>query len=882
MNSPIVQYTPLVKLINDEYSILHSLTNDELRQCLFLIQQDIVLSIDKKKALDDYLIRVFAIVKETARRLSEGNIVVKANAYDKKLAGNELNDFVEIVGDKAVYKNHWSVCGESFRWQMVHYDEQLLGGILLHYGYATEMATGEGKTLVATLPVFLNALTHNGVHLMTVNNYLSLRDFETTRPIYLLYGLTVGCIEEDSGDKSKRRKIYESDIVFGDTSSFVFDYLFDHIALAADDCVQIGYNFAIIDELDSVLIDEADTPHIISGLPVYTDGCIFRTFYPIVNEMVCENNSDYYIIDKLHKNAYYTEKGKDWLTKKLAIPELFEKKSLSEINSLPKDNQKNLLDKRFQQNALNQLLLAITVYERDEDYIIDSGKVKIIDHNTGRIKERTRWSYGLHTAIEVKENVEAQADSERMAVISLKNYFKLYHKISGMSGTIMSVKDELKETYNLKCVSLPTHRPVIRKDFPLQVFRTISQKNKAIVETIIKNKKQGCPTLVGCTSIKRVDEICSLLDEANVTYNKLDAKTLKKEAEIVAHAGINDTITVATSVAGRGTDIKLSPDARANGGLMVIGTELFDSERVDKQLQGRSGRQGDPGSSVFFVSLEDSILQNLSVNEKESLTNLSNKCTEGELSSDKICGYFRKAQIKSESYFESVRKKNVRKDDIIAPQRRKFYNQRNSVLFSSDNVDSIIEQLLTLSANDKKNIDKHLLEIYEKAKVLVGRSIKSNSFRNKIPIPLSDDLHLFVVVLDVSQILCSFDYFSREFKRQIILQIYDKEWGRFVIYMGSNLDSDEIEMLGEKYNQMMSNIRTIIKSRLLHAIMPFEVSRGSLDMSDGLGKQNVEINALTSKSELHIVEDYDLCPCGSGKKFCECHGIGSRRIKRRR
>ena len=603
MNSILNKYQCLVDSINTNFNSLHNLSNDELREEFCKIEIAINKYDNKQEGIEKYLVPVFAIVKETARRFSEGNIAVTANPNDVKLANQY--DFVEILGNKAIYKNHWDVMGVPTTWKMVHYDEQLLGGILLHYGFATEMATGEGKTLVATLPVFLNALTHEGVHLMTVNDYLSKRDFETTRPIYMFYGLTADCIEKYPRYDRRHKEAYRLDVVFGTNSSFTFDYLFDHIAITPQECVQTNHNYAIIDELDSILIDDADEPHIVGGGNYYNNGKIYKENYPLIKELLDKENSEVlYECSKLRKSADFTEEGKKWLSNKKEMSDLYSIErtyELVDFDELAQEKQDEVREKLYLQNVFHQLLLALTVYERDVDYLVDGGKVNIIDPHTGRVKESNRWEYGLHTAMEVKENVEVQNDCDGIAVISLKNYFLLYKKIAGMSGTIMPVEDELKEIYNLKCASLPTHKPLIRQDNPLRIFKT----------------------LVGSITVKRSEEICNKLNEHGIKYNKLDAKTIKDEAFTISKAGLSNTITVSTSVAGRGTDIKLSTDAIDAGGLLVIGTDLFESVRVDRQLKGRAGRQGDPGSSVFFASLEDQILKNLEQDDLRSLDEYS-------------------------------------------------------------------------------------------------------------------------------------------------------------------------------------------------------------------------------------------------------------------
>lgn len=882
MSNSLEKYRKTVEAINSEYATLHSLTNDELRIKLHHIERFINEQEDKSDALNKSLVSVFAIVKETARRFSLGNIEVTATPNDLRIA--EKYDFIKISRDKAIYQNHWDVMGVPYVWKMVHYDEQLLGGILLHYGYATEMATGEGKTLVATLPVFLNALTHEGVHIMTVNDYLSKRDFETTRPIYMFYGLSVDCIDNYERCDNHRKATYKSDIAFGTNSSFTFDYLFDHIAIKPEECVQQSHNYAIIDELDSILIDDADNPHIVGGGNYYNNGKIFKENYPLIKELIGNKDIELYKIDKLKKTAIFTQEGKEWLSLNKGIPDLFSIERTYEIadfDELAQDKQNEIKNKIYLQSVFQQLLLALTVYERDVDYIVEGGKVKIIDTHTGRVKETCRWEHGLHTAMEVKEQVEVQNDFDGMAVVSLKNYFRLYKKIAGMSDTIMPVKDELLEIYNLPCASLPTHEPLIRKDLPLRIFKTAQQKDDAIIKAIVDNKSVGRPSLVGSISVKRSEQICNKLDELGIEYNKLDAKTLKDEAYTIAKAGIGNTITVSTSVAGRGTDIKPSPEAIAAGGLMVIGTDLFESVRVDRQLKGRSGRQGDPGYSVFFASLEDQILQNLSPDDLKDLERLSDTYSMNEISTDEVRMYFNKAQSNREAYFKSCRKETARKDDIVDPHRKKMYKQRNAVLFNAEEANVIVDNIIKHLGENSCEIEEHLMSLHKNTKELVRRSTENNPNRTEVLVPFSEAMHTFAIRLEVG-FIASYEYFCKEFKRQIILQIYDKEWKKFVLHIMSDLDRKEIELLDTKYRQMMDDINFIILSRLKYASIPFEVRNELLYNSK---ERKVEKEKPRKVNPAVPIAADEPCPCGSGKKYCECHGSNIRsnnRIKRRR
>jgi len=875
-NELLDDLSEIVRDVNERYDSFYALSNDELREKLNQIEIAINNGSDKGKNLDTFLPDVFAIVKETARRFTEGSIIVTANNFDKYLAS--CYDFVELDGQKAIYRNKWEAGGQPVTWNMVHYDEQIMGGILLHRGYAVEMATGEGKTLVATLPVLLNALTHKGVHLMTSNSYLSKRDCELTRPIYMFHGLSVGCIEYYTWSVFGKKSSYKTDITFGTNSSFTFDYLSDHLAITPEDCVQQQHTYAIIDELDSILIDDAETPHIISGGNSYDQGKAYKDNIKLIKELI--EDKTLYVVDTLNKAARFTSKGEKWLEQKTDIPDLYKIKHTYEIEDY--DNLSNEIKdewskKLYRQNVLHQLLYALTLYERDIDYIVTNNRVLIVDQHTGRVKESNRWEHGLHTAIEVKEGVPTCPDHDGMAVISLKNYFKLYDKICGMSGTIMSAEAELTDIYNLPCAVLPTHKPCIRKDFPMQIFKTAADKDAEIIKRIIWNHDHGQPTLVGSLSVKRSEAIGQLLSAKGIPFNKLDAKTEKDEAYLVSKAGIGNTITVSTSIAGRGTDIKPSEDALANGGLVVVGTDLFDSIRVDRQLRGRTGRQGNPGSSVFYVSLEDAILKSLDTADKKDFDDIVSRIEDEDYNRVEVRSFFEKAQSNREMFFKSMRLETARKDDIIAPHRQQFYEQRNRVLFDSSISDSIITQIIKASGHNANEMTEHLRELYSKVQELVVRSVWNNSDRQKVFVPFSDARHVFAILFDVDFVKSNFDYFCREYKRQIILQVYDKLWKRFVIHVMGNLDRKEIEMLGAKYNAMMEEIKAIITSRILRASIPFD---GRKRQHEGNNQPIDRLSCPTKPSE-QILPD-ELCPCGSGKKYCECHGKGIHSIRQRR
>lgn len=872
--------------INTIFAKLTTLTVDELRQRVDEIKNTIRLyEDDKSDLLDEFLPEVYAIVKETARRLSYGNIIVTANHNDRLLA--EEFDFVTICEDKAIYKNRWDVDGVTHTWNMVHYDEQLLGGIHLHYGRAIEMATGEGKTLVAILPVFLNALSGEGVHIMTVNDYLSKRDYQLTRPLYMFHGLTVDCLEFHNYQEYGRKQAYSSDITFGANSSFVFDYLFDHLAIDPKTCVQVNHNYAIIDELDSILIDDADEPHIVSGGMEYYDGDIYKKYINIVRELIDSDSKDKYLYqaEKLYHKAIFTTEGQAWLSQKIGIHDLFrinKTYEIKEFDKLPLEIRTQVFDNLRIQNVLTQLLHALTVYEKDVDYLIINNKIEIIDQNTGRIRENCRWEHGLHTAIEVKEDKSIRKERDGMAVISLKNYFKLYSKISGMSGTVYSVRDELKKVYSLKTIIVPPHLPVIREDHPLRVFKTKEAKDREILSNIITNHRAGRPSLVGTLSLKRADEIEKHLLDAGIKFSRLDARTTKNEAVVVAKAGIGNTITLSTSIAGRGTDIKPSEDALKNGGLSIIGCDLFGSIRTDLQLKGRAGRQGNPGSSTFYTSLEDDILVYLSEDEKIKLYDIVSQISSDEISCDEVRDYFKLAQSKREEVFREKRVETAMKDDIVDPHRAKFYHQRNKVLFDAEYAARLVDGIVGKDSEDNlKEVDNSLHSLYVPTRELVVRSKKNNLIRQKIQIPYSENKHPFAVELDVNLTLSSEEYFKNEFKRQNLLQIYDKFWKNFVIYMMQNLDKKEISELSHRYNQMMTSINSIIIQRMTRTVPTFsvEVSVDGIDNSDVKKATNKTKN---NSPWRHKLKTGELCPCGSGILYHECHGKWNNTIPRRR
>ncbi len=722
-----------------------------------------------EKALDKILPEAFSIVKETARRFAENEeIEVTATDFDRELAATK--DFVRIEDDKAIYCNHWMAGGNEITWNMVHYDVQLFGGVVLHKGKIAEMATGEGKTLVATLPVFLNALTGNGVHVVTVNDYLSKRDSEWMGPLYEFHGLSVDCIDKHQPGSEQRRKAYLADITFGTNNEFGFDYLRDNMANSPKDLVQRKHNYAIVDEVDSVLIDDARTPLIISGPVPKGDDQLFEQFRPLVErvfeaqrrlatqllteakrliassdkkdqeagflalfrshkalpknkalikflsepgikagmlateEIYMEQNNKrmpeaveplYFVIDEKLNSVDLTDKGIDLLTGNSSDPTLF---VLPDIASLLSslENEAGLTDeerlakkdtilsdyaiKSERVHTIHQLLKAYAMFEKDDQYVVIDGQVKIVDEQTGRIMEGRRYSDGLHQAIEAKEHVKIEAATQTFATITLQNYFRMYHKLAGMTGTAETEAGEFWDIYKLDVVVIPTNRPIARIDMNDRVYKTKREKYKAVIEEIEKMINIGRPVLVGTTSVEISEMLSKMLTMRKIPHNVLNAKLHQQEADIVAKAGLSGTVTIATNMAGRGTDIRLSPEVKEAGGLAIIGTERHESRRVDRQLRGRSGRQGDPGSSVFFVSLEDDLMRLFA---SDRIAKVMDKLgfKEGEMIEAKmISNSIERAQKKVEENNFGIRKRLLEYDDVMNKQRVVIYTKRRHAL----------------------------------------------------------------------------------------------------------------------------------------------------------------------------------------------------------
>tara|TARA_R110000796_G_scaffold252642_2_gene390052 strand:+ start:68694 stop:72047 length:3354 start_codon:yes stop_codon:yes gene_type:complete len=719
-----------------------------------------------EKVLMDVLPDAFAVVKETARRLKEnGKLEVEATLHDRQIAAKGPQ--VEVVGDKAIWKNKWLAAGTEVTWEMLHYDVQLIGGIVLHQGKIAEMATGEGKTLVATLPAYLNALAERGVHVITVNDYLAKRDSEWMAPLFQFHGLTIDCIDKHQPNSEERREAYRADITYGTNNEFGFDYLRDNMAREAKELVQRKHHYAMVDEVDSVLIDEARTPLIISGPIPKGDEHEFHELKPRVTKLVdaqkklCsqylndakrlikEGNEDegglalfrafrglpkykplikflsetgmkmvmqktenfylqdnqknmpkadeplYFTIDEKTNAVNLTEKGTDLITGEGEDPSFFIMTDIGEVVArLEKDETLSDEDKLKQKeeaiqdysvkgqriHTVNQLLKAYTMFEKDTEYILDGGKVKIVDEQTGRVMDGRRYSDGLHQAIEAKENVKVEDATQTYATITLQNYFRMYHKLAGMTGTAETEAGEFWEIYKLDTVVIPTNRPIAREDREDKVYKTVREKFNAVVDEIVELTAEGRPVLVGTTSVEISEILSRMLHLKKIEHQVLNAKQHAREADVVAAAGRPGTVTIATNMAGRGTDIKLAPESKAAGGLAIIGTERHESRRVDRQLRGRAGRQGDAGSSQFFVSLEDNLMRLFGSDRVAKLMDRMG-LKEGEMiQHSMISKSIERAQRKVEENNFGTRKRLLEYDDIMNQQRSVIYERRKNAL----------------------------------------------------------------------------------------------------------------------------------------------------------------------------------------------------------
>ena len=996
--------------------------------------------------LDKVLPEALAIMKSTARRFAEDtDVIVTANDFDRELAAT--HDFVDIDGDKAIYHNHWTAGGNDTTWNMVHYDVQLFGGVVLHKGKIAEMATGEGKTLVATLPVFLNALTGNGVHVVTVNDYLAKRDSEWMGPLYMFNGLSVDCIDKHRPNSEARRKAYQADITFGTNNEFGFDYLRDNMATSPEDLVQRKHNYAIVDEVDSVLIDDARTPLIISGPVPQGDDQMFEQYQPLIQslyevqrkyatqllseakqligsgdkkkeeegflqlyrahkalpknkalikylsepgiktgmlkteEIYMENNNRrmpeaveplYFVVDEKQKSVELTDKGNDWLANAVNNSALFVLPDItSQLSQLEGDTTLSAEDKAAKKSELMtnysviservhtilQLLKAYTMFNIDEDYVLIDGQVKIVDEQTGRIMEGRRWSDGLHQAVEAKEHVKVEAATQTFATITLQNYFRMYHKLAGMTGTAITEAGEFWNIYKLDVVEIPTNRPVARKDLNDRVYKTKREKYNAVIDEIVKMRDAGRPVLVGTTSVEVSELLKRMLDLRKIPCQVLNAKLHQKEAEIVAQAGQGSTVTIATNMAGRGTDIKLSDEVKAAGGLAIIGTERHESRRVDRQLRGRAGRQGDPGSSVFFVSLEDQLMR-LFAAERISKVMDRLGLKEGEVIESPIINKsIERAQKKVEGNHFGVRKHLLEYDDVMNKQRTVIYEKRRHALMGErigmdisnmiwDRCLDIIEkndyngckmrfiELMAMEVpftegefngdisrddlNEKAfqaamtNLRLHTDRMIEVALPVIKQVYENEGERyTRIAVPITDGKRIYNIAVPLKEAVeTEAKSLVKQFEKSILLQIIDDEWKENL----RNLDDLKQSVQNASYEQkdplvifklesatlfdsMINKIYDRVVSILMHSQIPVsapeevheaapevphrapQYTESRSDMVDPNQQAAANQDTRAQQPQQPIVREKlpgrnDPCPCGSGKKFKNCHGKG--------
>ena len=1026
---------------------------------------DIFAQIDKieKEILDifedklnEVMPEVFAIVKETAKRFATNEeTVVTATEFDRNLAADPRKDFITIDGDKAIYHNHWTAGGNDLKWEMIHYDVQLFGGVVLHQGKIAEMATGEGKTLVATLPVFLNALTGNGVHVVTVNDYLAKRDSEWMGPLYMFHGLSVDCIDKHQPNSHERRMAYQADITFGTNNEFGFDYLRDNMANSPDDLVQRAHNYAIVDEVDSVLIDDARTPLIISGPVPKGDDQMFEEYQPLVEKLVdvqrklatqflaeakqkitegkakndsklieegflslyrshkslpknkplikylseegikagmlkteeiyMENNNRrmpecveplYFVVDEKLNSCDLTDKGTEWLAKQVNDKELFVLPDIaSQLSALENENlsDQERLDKKDallnhyavqseRVHTLQQLLKAYTMFNKDDEYVVIDGEVKIVDEQTGRIMEGRRWSDGLHQAVEAKEHVKVEAATQTFATITLQNYFRMYHKLAGMTGTASTEAGEFWDIYKLDVVEIPTNRPIARKDMDDRVYKTAREKYNAVIDEIQKMRESGRPTLVGTTSVEISELLSKMLNMRKIPHQVLNAKLHQKEADIVALAGQSTNglgaVTIATNMAGRGTDIKLSPEVKAAGGLAIIGTERHESRRVDRQLRGRAGRQGDPGSSVFYVSLEDKLMR-LFASERIASVMDRFGFKEGEMiESPMISKSIERAQKKVEENNFGIRKRLLEYDDVMNKQRTVVYEKRRHALMGErigmdisntiwDRVVNIIEN------NDYEGCKEEFIRIFgievpftdeqfynEKHDNLAEGSFQQvmAAFKRKtdriqavampiiqqvyenqgdrfdrIMVPLTDGRKMYNIPCNLKE---AYDTecksIVKQFEKMILLHIIDESWKENLRELDELKHSVQNASYEQKdpllifklesvklFDNMVNNMNNRIVSILMRSGIP-EMQQAPQEAPQEMPRQQkpqyTETKRDLNEEQLQdpnqaaaaandtraqqprtpLVKDKlpgrnDPCPCGSGKKFNNCH-----------
>ena len=991
-----------------------------------------------EKSLAEMLPEAFAIMKSTARRFKENeSVVVSATQFDKDLSVG--HDFVTIDGDKAVYHNHWMAGGNEITWDMVHYDVQLIGGIALHQGKIAEMATGEGKTLVATLPVFLNALAGKGVHMVTVNDYLSKRDSEWMGPLYMFHGLSVDCIDKHQPNSDARRKAYNCDITFGTNNEFGFDYLRDNMAVVQEDLVQRKHHYAIVDEVDSVLIDDARTPLIISG-PIQrneADEAQFMEFKPFVEKLyqaqrtlvnqvlndarkkIAEGDENeggklllrahkglpkysplikflsepgmkvllqkaenyymqdnekempvvtdplYFVINEQLHSVDMTDKGHEVLASAVGNDDFFVLPDVglqiaeiehSELPLLEKQQKKDALMSEFslkseRVHTVIQLLKAYTMFEKDVDYVIMDGQIKIVDESTGRIMEGRRWSDGLHQAVEAKENVKVEGATQTFATITLQNYFRMYHKLAGMTGTAETEAGEFWSIYKLDVMVIPTNRPVIRDDQNDLIYKTKKAKYAAVIERIVKLTSEGRPVLVGTTDVETSELLSRMLRMRGIRHNVLNAKEHAREAEIVAQAGQSSTVTIATNMAGRGTDIKLSPEVKAAGGLAIIGTERHDSRRVDRQLRGRAGRQGDPGSSTFYLSLEDKLMRLFGSERIAGMVDRLGMGDDEALENNMLSKAVENAQRKVEENNFGNRKRHLEYDDVMNYQREAIYARRRNAI-SGDKIEIDLRNMMldasALFVEKNRNLPfedfevalmamysidtgfdaefyekakreeledrltEHMMEVYkrrmdalvEKLNPIVKEVFeKQGKLYQNIAIPVSDGIKQIGLSVNLEKAYNSDGReIAKTLSKNIILYQIDEHWKEHLREMddlkqsvqnASYEQKDPVVVYKlESYNLFASMLETLNKdvlSFLFKAFVPLRetaeqrpqraVQQPRTDMSRmQAGRSDLAANA-EQKAHTPVKVDKtigrnDPCPCGSGKKYKNCHGKG--------
>ena len=986
--------------------------------------------------LNKILPEAFAVVKETARRFAE-NDEVEVTATDRDRDLSAVRDSVTIRGDKAYYKNTWSAGGNTIKWDMVHYDVQLIGGIVLHNGKIAEMATGEGKTLVGTLPVYLNALPGKGVHVVTVNDYLAKRDSEWMGMLFEFHGLKVDCIDKYEPHSEERKNAYLADITYGTNNEFGFDYLRDNMSRNPDELVQREHNFAIVDEVDSVLIDDARTPLIISGPTPKGDDQEFDRFKPIIEKiynaqrtlvtqiladakrLLASGNADdekkggelllrahrglpknkalikflseqgmkavllktenfymqeqnkhmhiiddelYFVIDEKQHTIDLTDKGINFLgslgenPKFYQLPDVgsqiaeLEKEDLSQDEKLKRKDEilKDFSIQSDRVHTVNQLLKAYTLFEKDVEYVVIDNKVKIVDEQTGRIMEGRRYSDGLHQAIEAKEAVKVEAATQTYATITLQNYFRMYKKLSGMTGTAETEAGEFWNIYKLDVVVIPTNRPVVRQDMEDMVFKTKREKYTAVINEIERLRNEGRPVLVGTTSVEVSELLSKMLTMRKIKHNVLNAKLHKKEADIVAEAGYAGTVTIATNMAGRGTDIKLKEGVKEAGGLAIIGTERHESRRVDRQLRGRAGRQGDPGSSLFFISLEDNLMR-LFGSERIAKVMDRMGLQEGEvIQHSMITKSIERAQRKVEENNFGIRKRLLEYDDVMNNQRTVIYNKRRNALYGDrlsidisnmfyDTCETIYEQAYAQKDYDYFNmeilrifgmempfsekelfdgrksgiVEKIYEQIYSSYKDRMARlaelaypfikNVYENTRYENVAFPITDGKKTLNIVAPVKK---SYENKGREIglaiEKNITLAIIDNEWKDHLRELDDLKQSVQNATYEQKdplliykfesfnlFEKMLLNINREISSFLSRASLPIsqdenvrEAKQPTTDNRNLKTSREEQTSAQrTAEREkpqpVHVekkVGRNDPCPCGSGKKYKNCHG----------